>query len=68
MTREEMALKMLLAWFSRDMQPPSENDIRMAFRLAQLFEKVSDEEGGRPFRSTGKRSSLRAMTFDDEDE
>lgn len=67
-SREEIALQLLCAMLTATagVAIAGENDVRFAFRLAQIFEKVSDEEGGRPVRS--KARSGRGWEADDDDE
>ena len=67
LTREQIALRLLCA-----MVKPGEgwidfgeNEIRMVFKFAEIFERVSHEVGGRPQRVT-VRTGMKDWLDDDD--
>jgi len=61
LTREEIALRIFCALLRQagSVTPDSlgENEARVAFVLAQTFERVSDEVGGRPVHVARRHSA-----------
>lgn len=58
LARDEIALRILTAMIANSslLQPGEkvgEKDIRLAFRVAEQFEQISDEVGARPTRQVG---------------
>jgi hypothetical protein len=70
LSREEIALRILCTMMQTGAadvsQMVSENDVRASFKIAQSFERISDEMGGRPVRTRGRPINLCGADDDDE--